>query len=1012
MLLLLLVLATLSLTANGQDICNALPCGNLKVEIVRQDWVNNPNDPSDHCASGTACDDRFSQIAYKVYLRYKKPATPGAPPPPPFNLDYKELDIIVNLRNLNIPRQYSSIDVGTTQNCLSSSTTGASWLNYADPNQNGDEPIFTASPQSVSLSFSNVGPGGNCGSFLNGTTNSILFTYATPNLVAPCGNANEICAYAEMFTVVVNAYAGELIGLELDANSVYKQKSPPPNVCYPGLLNTGNHQGFLPFPMFFPPTYQNTLNDQIEAQLLPSVPVGIGGRDFPVRIKNAGNVPITVTYLEFTLIASFTQLGEPFAYPTGAVPQEYSGGFNPGGLEVRYLHYRIPFPGGLVLPAGGTSIVTTIRIGPAIPNNLSWEASLGFQDVGTRSRLKTMPNTCTTLKTVGQSPIIASFTGTSLCSDPSRNFVIQTKGLFDPCKTEAPIVQAGIKINPSGVLSFTKLVFEVELELTGGLAIIGANYDDWDPVGWNCPSPVPSTCLPVGPDAPCYDIQGGNVFRFCYSSPSAFTITDDAYINIELNNAPGCIIKANLRILEVVLAGNSIACVLPTQNALSTGNSVCPPQLKGKVATELPQGLAVEMVKMVVSTDLSGVDCTNPSACQSTPCAEKFVFTNADGRFGFCVCKECLCFNVAPEKDDNPLNGVTTYDLVLISKHILGSEPLNSPYKMIAADANKSGSITTFDIVEFRKLILGIYNPPPPEVNPWPNSSWRFVDKEYTFPNPANPFQAAFPEIIEHLNLAAYETANFVGVKIGDVNNTATGNRPVERPIVTLSWPNTRTKTGGILTLPITYSGTESLEAIQLGLRYDPAVLELISPSQGDLPSWGAESFNLNQPGEIRTLWLPLDLDNPVRTITQGTTLFYLTFKVKAAIPESGLPIWLDNLVLDNAAWQTDGTECTLAHNGSESSSRTGATDIGFLVNCHPNPSSGELTFSINAEKAGKGRIALFNPYGVRLLARDVAFILGKQEISFPEAVQLPAGVYIWKVVSSGAKAQGHWIKQ
>jgi hypothetical protein len=64
---------------------------------------------------------------------------------------------------------------------------------------------------------------------------------------------------------------------------------------------------------------------------------------------------------------------------------------------------------------------------------------------------------------------------------------------------------------------------------------------------------------------------------------------------------------------------------------------------------------------------------------------------------------------ITPVKDDNPLNGVTTYDLVLISKHILGIEPLGSPYKMIAADANKSNSITTFDIVEIRKLILGIY---------------------------------------------------------------------------------------------------------------------------------------------------------------------------------------------------------------------------------------------------------------------------------------------------------------
>ncbi|HMX41290.1 MAG TPA: hypothetical protein PKD78_13220, partial [Saprospiraceae bacterium] len=51
---------------------------------------------------------------------------------------------------------------------------------------------------------------------------------------------------------------------------------------------------------------------------------------------------------------------------------------------------------------------------------------------------------------------------------------------------------------------------------------------------------------------------------------------------------------------------------------------------------------------------------------------------------------------VTPTHDVNPLNGVSTYDLVLISKHILGLEPLPTPYKMIAADANKSGSITTF----------------------------------------------------------------------------------------------------------------------------------------------------------------------------------------------------------------------------------------------------------------------------------------------------------------------------
>ncbi len=132
-------------------------------------------------------------------------------------------------------------------------------------------------------------------------------------------------------------------------------------------------------------------------------------------------------------------------------------------------------------------------------------------------------------------------------------------------------------------------------------------------------------------------------------------------------------------------------------------------------------------------------------------------------------------FTIAPEKDDNPLNGVTTYDLVLISKHILGLEPFTSPYKMIAADANKSGSITTFDIVELRKLILGIYTNLPN------NTSWRFVDKAFQFPNANNPFQSVFPEMVSVGNAMSSQLGkDFAGVKIGDVNNSAVANATMQ----------------------------------------------------------------------------------------------------------------------------------------------------------------------------------------------------------------------------------------
>jgi hypothetical protein len=124
-------------------------------------------------------------------------------------------------------------------------------------------------------------------------------------------------------------------------------------------------------------------------------------------------------------------------------------------------------------------------------------------------------------------------------------------------------------------------------------------------------------------------------------------------------------------------------------------------------------------------------------------------------------------YTVTPLKDDNPLNGVNTFDIVLISKHILGIESLGSPYKMIAADVNNSNGITAADMVEIRKLILGIYTN-------FPNSnSWRFVDKSYVFPDPANPFDPRYPENISKTGVLSDQLHDdFIGVKIGDVNGT------------------------------------------------------------------------------------------------------------------------------------------------------------------------------------------------------------------------------------------------
>ncbi len=145
--------------------------------------------------------------------------------------------------------------------------------------------------------------------------------------------------------------------------------------------------------------------------------------------------------------------------------------------------------------------------------------------------------------------------------------------------------------------------------------------------------------------------------------------------------------------------------------------------------------------------------------------------TASNGQYEFSNLESGYDYTVTPELDLDHLNGVTTFDLVLISKHILGVTPLDSPYKLIAADANNSHSISTIDIIKIRKLILNI------DTEFEDNTSWRFVDAAYVFPDPSNPWSEVFPEVINYNNLTVEQlNQDFVGVKIGDVNGSVQAN--------------------------------------------------------------------------------------------------------------------------------------------------------------------------------------------------------------------------------------------
>lgn len=222
--------------------------------------------------------------------------------------------------------------------------------------------------------------------------------------------------------------------------------------------------------------------------------------------------------------------------------------------------------------------------------------------------------------------------------------------------------------------------------------------------------------------------------------------------------------------------------------------------------------------------------------------------SDASGSFTLASIPGCQSLTLTPLRNDNPLNGVSTFDLVLISKHILGLELLNSPWKIIAADANKSNSVTTFDIVTIRKVILGI------DTVFAGNTSWRFVPDNFTFPNPANPFQAFFPESRSiDVQTSPLTGVDFMAIKTGDVNASV---NPVKETLAedrfAGEWPievSETTNNSGETRVVLFEAEADMVAAAQFSLYFDPEQFEFqrIEPMLEGLTN---EHFGTRKAGE------------------------------------------------------------------------------------------------------------------------------------------------------------------
>ncbi len=281
------------------------------------------------------------------------------------------------------------------------------------------------------------------------------------------------------------------------------------------------------------------------------------------------------------------------------------------------------------------------------------------------------------------------------------------------------------------------------------------------------------------------------------------------------------------------------------------------------------EGASGQLISGTILTELGeAVDNTNVSISASLAEYPKSMTTSSDGQYSFNSNPMGNQYRIQAERNDNIINGVSTIDIVLIQKHILNLDQLSSPYQMIAADINNSRSITASDLVSLRKAILGV-------IEEFPNNkSWRFSAADFAL----NVNQSPWP-FMEEINVFSngqdMDQEDFIAIKVGDVNQSATPNRlsrAETRSLSTLRFTaeERMVNEGEIITVPIRSTDFVDVAGFQSTLRF--ADLKYVSVESGAI-EMTEENVAVFANEELTMSW------NDAGMISTDEVLFTLTFE-------------------------------------------------------------------------------------------------------------------------------------
>lgn len=200
----------------------------------------------------------------------------------------------------------------------------------------------------------------------------------------------------------------------------------------------------------------------------------------------------------------------------------------------------------------------------------------------------------------------------------------------------------------------------------------------------------------------------------------------------------------------------------------------------------------------------------------------------------------------ATKMDADPLQGVSTFDLVRISKHILGLDTFVQDWQKLAADMNCNGMVTTYDIVLGRQLILGV-------LENLPCSPWKFIPQGSNVQSNGN-------------------CVDLMGVKLGDLTGPYFAPPPSDRGAFALRAADRYLHPGEQYRLDLRPEEWFEIQGLQIDLGFDPNVVQINNISAPGLPGFDATCYNLHaiSEGHLPVVWV----DGATATLPPNDALF------------------------------------------------------------------------------------------------------------------------------------------